>query len=70
MPAQGTLPHGVQETDEQKGHKYHHFNKALNTHVAEIDGPWVHENHLYVKQHKKDRDEKVADVQRQPRIAF
>src|SRR5690606_34843606 len=70
MPSETALPHRVQETDEQKGNEYHHFNKALNTHVAEINRPRVHKNHFDVKQHKQDRDKKVPDVQRQSCIAL
>src|SRR5690606_26363598 len=70
MPTQRALPHGVQETHQQKGNKHHHFNNAQDTHVAEIHRPRIHENHLHIEQHKEDCYKKVPDMQRQPCVAL
>lgn len=59
FPLKGLFLDDVEETDQKQYHENDHFDHALDAQLPEVDGPRVKEDHLYVKKHEKNGDQKV-----------
>src|SRR6185369_3982124 len=69
LPVEGPSFNDVEEAYEQKTNKHYHFYKPDHAQFPEKDSPGIHEYYLNIKQHKKNRHQKVFDGERYSGIA-